>query len=132
MKFTSLNQWTRENLRYKPIHLGLLFLFDQTPVLLPLHVFTDGPPLTSNPNGQVIVQLKPWAIFCSLQSVGSYSPNGIFGNAGQRISETDLLKFEIPKFLIVCQCDFYLRLHVVCNPSHLDRGRQFLIADPTK
>lgn len=69
----------------KPMHLGLLFLFDQTPVRLPPQVFTDGP-LTSNPNGQAIVQLKPCAIFCSLQSVGSYSPNGTFGNAAQSIS----------------------------------------------
>lgn len=68
------------------MHLGFLFLFDQTPVLLPPQAFTAGPPLTSNPNGQVIVQLKPCAIFCSLQSLGSYSPNAIFGNAGQSIS----------------------------------------------
>lgn len=78
------------------MHLGLLFLFDQTPVRLPPQVFTDGPPLTSNPNGQVIVQLKPCAIFCSLQSVGTYSPNGIFGNAAHRISAGEnILKIAV-------------------------------------
>lgn len=41
-----------------PTHLGVLFLFDQTPVRLPLHDLVDGP-FISNPGGQIRLQFEP-------------------------------------------------------------------------